>query len=403
MDNFERHIVEQGLQQRIVPSFVFDLETVHPELAAEVFSRAPELARVVAVLRRAIVVPKSATVADGAFYRLANHNRSFCYALSGAANPFASACVVFKGSEPLTDDFDKLVDWMLLAPFRRSSRVIADHFALAEGKIPGTLSLQEAAREATVASELQLRHLRAYGELARLPVPLLVHRFSERDRSQVAHLLERKLAPAAYERVAPLVASGLALYIYYYAAAPIRANAYGSGGSRALVEHVRACDREAAIAGWIRLFARLLWLGYMPYTPRNEGLGACMDFGNATLDGGCCDLDSIEAISLCPDDEFFAESLISSISVLAATVRRVLSPSHGLDDNTLYPSIESFAITRYLCGELERALDREARPDLVLDPRVRELLAPATIATLERQLERKNRPRGFALMTRPAR
>jgi hypothetical protein len=353
-------------------------------------------------LIKTIPLPERSIIeAEKRFYRLPNHNRSFCYALSDTENIFSSPAIVFKGVEPLLPEFARTIDWMLLAPVRRSPRVMADHFPLSEGKIPGALSLNEAMREAAIASELQSKHLQYYGELARLPVPLLVHRFSKEHKESCAALLKRKLSDVAFERIEPLLSAGLGVYIYYYPAAPARADIYGSGGSPKLMDYAaKRCSPEAMVARWVQLLARLLYLGYLPYTPRNDGLGACMDFGNASLDGGFCDLDSVQPIASAGTDEFVYESLISSLRVLQTTVARVVSPACGLEQDHLYPSIETFVLSRYLGAAFQEALETEARPGLSLDGRIRDVLSPKHFGELKKLLARKTRPHNLSLYLR---
>jgi hypothetical protein len=392
MENlFERRAAAAGA--RWMPVRVrFDLDAAHAEVARRVTSEAPGLGEAVDCLRARVPLLKAATTElDRPWYRLPNHNRSFCCALAEGDDLYRSAVVVVKGTEPFLEDYDRFLEWMTVTSHRRATRVMADHFPLSEGKIPGALALSEADREAALAAELQARHLAAYGAPARLPTPLLVLEAGKERTEQVHRLLAARLSTAAMERIAPMLAGGLGVYAYFYPTAPVRASFWGGGGSPKLSEHVkRTFDAEVAVAGWVRLVARLLLLGYLPYSVRNEGLGACMDTGNATIDGGFCDPDSILAMRACPDDEFFRQSLIESLSLLATTVQALLTG--GAAGRDLYPGIEAFAISRYLCRQLERALETESRPGLTLDPRVKQLLSPEAFGDLKACLQRRTRP-----------
>lgn len=389
-------------QPSVNSHIVFDVRSAAPNLAAELIQTAPSLSFVLEGLGAKLPIPDRPTIdAEKQFYRLSAHNRSYCYALGGGADLYKSPALVFKGVEPLFDDFAKFIDWLTLAPFRRSSRVMADHFALGEGKIPGALSLKEATREASIAIDIQAKHFAAYGEFARLPMPLLVHRFADDDASRVVKLLQEKLPSASFERIEPLLGAGLGAYIYFYPVAPIRANAYGGGATSKVADYIRKhVEPERTVTLWIQLLARLLHLGFLPYTPRNEGLGGCMDYGNATLDGGFCDPDSIEPITQCPDDEFFYESLAMSLKGMELTVARLASPDAGFEQSDLYPSIERFAVSSYVAHEFRRALDTEARPGLTLDRRVADLVTPSGFSTLTRVLERRPRSHTYAMFVR---
>lgn len=369
----------------------FDLADKDAHVLDAVTRRIPQVKTMLASLRARVPLPRnSAPSIEGHLYRLPGHNRSFCYALQDSVSISRdSPVLVFKGTEPLLPDFSTMLDWMAQSPLRKSSRVMADHFPLAEGKIPGALSLKEALGEARIALQIQQRHLLHYGELARLPTPLLVYAFSDSRREACAAKLRSKLSPPAFERIQPLLQSGLAIYIYYYPSAPIRANYLGDMGApqfRGLL--AGKVDEERTIRDWVRLLVRLLYLGYLPYTVRNEGLGACMDFGNAALDGGFCDPDSIVEIDTSPDAEFFREAIIQSLALLQNTMQLLLGFSCS---GTLYPSIEGFVCRRYLLHLFDAALESERRPGLHLDPRVVELMRPRSLAEVRSCTQRKSR------------
>jgi hypothetical protein len=335
--------------------------------------------------------PTSRPYTDWHFYRLPNHNRSFCYSLSETESIFDAPAFVFKGTEPLLQDFPLLLDWMSQAPFRRSTRVMADHFPLSEGKIPGALSMKEACREAEIALEVQRRHLNHYGELARIPTPLAIHVVDEPKAERAIAMLRNKLSSAAFARVEAILQSELAIYIYYYPIAPIRSNYRGGIAYTKLTEHVtRTFNKEVTVADWARLMTRLVYLGFLPYNVRNEGLGACMDFGNATLDGGFCDLDSIIPVEESPDDEFYYESIVQSFAILQNTIKLTLGISA---DSSLYPSIDEFACGQFVRQLVNSAILTEKRPALGLDERFQRIMTPHSIADVSLITKRKKRIR----------
>jgi hypothetical protein len=378
--------------------FQFEKTTPHFDLSVEnnnilealVSQTGPQLLNAFDFAKKQLPLPKTAAVSvEGHFYRLPGHNRSFCYALTEHDSFLGSPVLVFKGTEPLLRDFATLIAWMLQAPLRRSSRVMADHFPLAEGKIPGALSFKEALRETEIALELQNRHLKYYGELAKLPTPLLIHRFPDEARNACTACLRRTLSQPAFEKIQPLLESGLAVYVYHYPAAPIRANYWGGVASPAVSRYLEhEFSEQVALTGWINLIVRLLYLGYLPYSVRNEGLGACMDFGNATLDGGFCDPDSIIPIASSPDDEFLREGLVQSLSFLQKTMQLMLGLSHPPD---LYPSIEEFVCGQYVRQMISQAMQSEGRPGLQLDDRLLRMLSPQSISDVKRDTTRRNR------------
>lgn len=164
----------------------FDLSRESKGVFDALVQHTPQVQEAFESLQKRFRLPKTAAASiDGRFYRLPNHNRSFCYSLAPSGSVIDSSVFVFKGSEPLLQDFPLMLDWMLQAPLRKSTRVMADHFPLAEGKIPGALSLKEAVHEARTALDVQKKHLMHYSELARLPVPLLIHSISEQKKRRL--------------------------------------------------------------------------------------------------------------------------------------------------------------------------------------------------------------------------
>lgn len=394
IDQLERDAASLNLE--FEPSTIaFSLASQGKEVFDALVQRCPQLVSVLETLKGRIPLPKS-TVASlqGSFYRLPNHNRSFCYRLSQTLPILESPVVVFKGTEPLLQDFPQMIDWMLQAPLRRSTRVMADHFPLAEGKIPGVLSAKEAVHEAHIALDIQKKHLLHYGELAAVPVPLLVHSISKQRQLTCVDILRNRLSPSAFDRIEPLLQNGLAIYVYYYRSSPVRANYLGDLGSRefkAFAENKP--DEHRCILLWSRLLIRLLYLGYLPYSVRNEGLGACMDFGNAAVDGGLCDPDSVIPIDDNTDNEFLLESVIQGFKIFQNTVERFLGIS---EPSSLYPSIESFACWQYIDHLLKNAIETERRPGLRLDNRVLDLMFPRTASNVGGCAKRKSRSVAYA-------
>lgn len=369
---------------------IFDLSTENPNILEALALSTPGLLNDFESVQRRIPLPRTATVdAESHFYRLPSHNRSFCYSLGDSDAIFDAPAMVFKGSEPLLPDFSVLIAWMLQAPLRKSTRVMADHFPLAEGKIPGALSRSEALREANIALDIQKKHLKHYGAIARIPTPLLIHSISDQKRDACRNLLRRELSQPAFDRIEPLLNCGLAIYVYYYPSAPIRSDYWGGGISPQMTQYIkRTFSAEVTVRRWIQLLVRLLYLGYLPYSVRNDGLGACMDFGNATLDGGFCDPDSIVPISSCADDEFFREGVIQSVAQLQKTVARLLGladPSH------LYPSIDEFACRQYIHHILTLTTMSEGRPGLQLDDRLMQLISPRSLEDVRLATTRRKR------------
>jgi hypothetical protein len=373
---------------------IFDLSLESRDIFDALILRTPMIRETFESLKERLHLPRSTEPRiEGRCYRLPNHNRSFCYGLSLSGSLADAPVIVFKGSEPLLSDFPRMIEWMSQAPLRKSPRVMTDHFPLWEGKIPGALSRKEASREAEVALDVQRKHLKHYGELARIPTPLLVHSISDERRDACAEVLREKLSKAAFDRIDPLLQDGIAIYVYHYPAPPVRANYQGDLGAsefRTLLEKIP--PRSQAVTGWARLIARLFYLGYLPCSVRSEGLGSCVDFGNAAVDGGFCDPDSILPIEPGMDDEFFRESVVRTLLTFQETAQMTF----GLSPSALYPNIEKFAFRQYVLQLMNDAFASEARPGLALDGRLLKLLSPRSYEDLAECVGRKKRFAAYA-------
>lgn len=378
---------------------VFDLENECQDIHDALALQTPIVTAALAFLRKKIPLPRSAVPnVEGNFYRLPSHNRSFCYSLTEGTSIRDAPALVFKGSEPLLPDFPLMLDWMAQAALRKSSRVMSDHFPLAEGKIPGALSLKEALREAEIALKLHKMHMTHYGTLAKVPVPMLIHILSEGAKAACAETLKRKLSYSAFDRIQPLILSGLAIYIYYYPSPPIRANYLGDmGAPQFKIFFAESVNADAVACEWARLIVRMLYLGFLPYSTHNEGLGACMDFGNAALDGGFCDPDSIIEIESDADDEFFRESAIQSLLILQSTIQRVVGLASA---SPIYPSIEEFVYRLYVMHLIHEAVISEERPGLRLDRRFMNLISPKKLGDVKVCANRRNRIQTYSTYTK---
>ena len=150
-----------------------------------------------------------------------------------------------------------------------------EHFPLFEGKTPGTVALDEARKEAELALDVQQAHLRHYGELVRLPVPLIVLAVPEDDQGP-----RHRPAPAPHVGAGARARRGLPRSRHRHVRLPLPRSTDPRHRGRAAALHVRRGSADMAsrknimekmVPGWIRLAARLLWLGFLPSTPLAGG------------------------------------------------------------------------------------------------------------------------------------
>ena len=312
---------------------------------------------------------------QGELYRIRGHNRSVCIALSGDKS--TSDVVVIKGSEPLLPDFERYLDWMQFKSFGAWPRPMMEHFPLFEGKTPGIVALDEARKETELALDIQTAHLRHYGELIRLPVPLMVLAVPQATRDRVMAQLRRRMSAPALERVEPTLQRGIGMFVYHYPGPPVRVTAVGRPrhmwpGSPDMAS--RKNVMEKMIPGWIQIAARLLWLGFLPSTPLAWRLGAIFDPNNSCLDGGACDIASVYPIADANHDAFVMRSLAEIVGAL----RVVIARAFGIQLPELAQSYEQdfmmFSLGQWVKREVERALVDEGRETLTLDRRISEVL-----------------------------
>ncbi|MBL9102521.1 MAG: hypothetical protein JNL82_16285 [Myxococcales bacterium] len=349
----------------------------------------PHLLAAAARLDPSPPLPRTIRGHDESWLRLPEHYRSVLRPLDGGG------VLVLKGAEPALADFAELIAWMAATTFRGPSNAghapMLEHLALRERKVPGALTLREAEREATVALHVQALHLAHYGELARLPVPLAIHTFSGEALQAAARAWRAHLSPAAQEHVREHLAAGLAVYAYAYLGWPVRARSYTrrlpGEDEPARRRRIEAYDVATIIDRWTRLLIRLLYLGYMPYSYHNEGLGACFDAGNACLDGGFVDVDSLTPIAGLRDDGEVFDALVASLAGLDRTIERLLPDDCERETREVLRRGHVWACYR-------RALDSEARPGLRLDPRVREAIEPLEFPRLVHRLRSRRRSGG---------
>ncbi len=323
----------------------------------------------------------------GGLLRFPEHYRSVVRPLADGAG-----ALVVKGIEPALADFPELVAWMASTTFRGPANAghapMLEHLALREHKVPGALTLHEAEREAALALRVQSLHLAHYGELARLPVPLAIHRFTGAGLERAGAAWRTHLSAAAQEHLREAFAGGLAVYTYAYPGWPVRVRTHeraqpgeDDAARRRRLSHI---DIAEVIARWVSLLLRLLHLGYMPYSYHNETLGACFDVGNACTDGGFVDIDSLTPISGLRDDGEVFDALVASLCGLDRTIDRLLPGDCERETREVLRRGHVWELYR-------RALVSEARPGLTLDPRVRDVIEPLEFSRLLLRLRSRRR------------
>lgn len=311
------------------------------------------------------------------FVRLHGHQRAFYKTLA------PSGVLAFKGTELEVGDLDRafkeLSDDRL--PNRRS---VLEHFVISEQKLPMALVHDEAIAEATNACAFQQAYVARYRELARVPLSLLVLRWSDEDVAA----FERRLVPLLSRRAAAIARSlferGLGVYVYYYPELPERLAQQHLTAAGPCVDHrgfqaryealARRRDPKQVIGDWVRLFVRMLGLGYLPCNLAHIGIGQCVDPNNAIMDGGFADLDSLQRIADIPDNAQFYETLAYSLASLASVIQGLLVGSTKLQFHSGVEPLSSLPI-HVACVKAGQMIEGERANGTEFDPRVLDFFA----------------------------
>ena len=348
-----------GIVQRAL-NVLWDAGSMGGDAMALLLEREPTIATVLEEVVRGCPVAETAHAFAGEhFERPKGHARSFLLRLR-------EGVLVFKGTEPFSSDYTDIIEeaWQKRELGRHSAM---DHFAIAEDEVYLGLTKRLAIGGAQRTWAWVSAHTRIFRELPRTPFPLLVLEVPDgvtREFGEVLlPLLSDRLQFSARKKVEDLFRDGLGVYVYYYPGMPIRlAHALGSfpgsfgvgtsGGPPS------AFDIDAAVASWTDMFARMLVAGFVPTTPVHTG--NCLQPQNVVIDGGLCDVDSIEPIASLQHARDLASALSASLTVLTQTVSGATSLPYHIT-------------AAYLWEEIVRRT-REKTRSVPCDPRIVELV-----------------------------
>lgn len=343
-----------------------------------------DLADAISTFRKGLPPPPSTEpFVRESYYRPPGSARSFYRRLSGEdarAEGAHHGVVAIKGMEPLSPTFQEGL--LRLTGPGHTPHSVAEHFVVEEGKVPGCLTLDEAVTEAQRALELQRAHVAAYGELARIPLPLLVFQHTEDTKNRVLGQLAGILPDATARLARARADDGLGVYVYYYPSAPLRVTHVeyllrGRSFGQRTLELLSICDPEVTVRRWVTTFVRMLYLGYVPGSLASLHTGLCCQPQNACVDGGFVDLDSVTPLPALRHDSDVTAALAYSYEEMVRTVSRLLIG--GVEDARLEQDrvrLDRHHVSHYVLRLLRDSLQSEARPGLEMDPRIIRYLEP---------------------------
>lgn len=243
-------------------------------------------------------------------------------------------CLATKGGESHSPHFDAMLDIMQRQSmtFRygfdeqpQSVRLsVLERFLILENKFPGSLRLQEALDEARLAADFQLAHLKRFGELARVPLPLMVHQIPNELALELAEKLCHRLPERHHARVHSLLPLGV--LVYWYPTLPERVSHLRLPEGPRLELLGQVLDPRQVVEAWIELLTRCLLLGWVPCDPCSSLQGMCLERQNLTLDGGMVDLDSLRRLESFTDARLAVERCFE---ILGASICYFLTGKPG--------------------------------------------------------------------------
>jgi hypothetical protein len=273
-------------------------------------------------------VPSTAApFVSGRTMRPPMHKRCF-YMLGQEGDSIHTIAV--KGTEILARDVLKEVADLRYP--HASMRTVVDYFPNRERKVPFALRVREALAESSAADKFQTAYVKRYREFAKIPVPLLVFKWSTEEVQKFVDSLHPQLAPHSAKVVADLVSEGLAVYVYFYPGLSNRVREFCDtlrsrpfeGFEATLLEMKEHLDVEEVIGGWIKLMARMLTLGFLPSNLATQDVGQLVQVQNAVIDGGFVDCDSLQTISEVGGETEVQFTLALGLFELASTVHSFL-------------------------------------------------------------------------------
>jgi hypothetical protein len=369
----------------VVLALFRDLADESQPLVVRAAENEPMLDDAMSTFRRGLPAPPTteAFVLES-YYRPPGSARSFYQRLAGErprTDGRHRGVVAIKGMEPLSPTFRKGL-LRLTAP-GHTPHTVAEHFVVQEGKVPACLTLDEAVTEAQRALELQRAHVAAYGQLARIPLPLFVFRHTDDTVTRVSGQLAAILSDTAGRLTSARASDGLGVYLYYYPSAPLRVTHLeyllrGRPFGQRTLALLSICDPDVTIRRWVRVFVRMLYLGYLPGSLASLHTGLCCQPQNACVDGGFVDVDSVTPLSALRSDTDVTAALAYSVEEMVRTEDGLLTS--GVEDPRLRQDrvrVDRHHVSDYVFRLIRQSVQSEARPGLEMDPRVMEYLEPA--------------------------
>lgn len=331
----ELKLIPTSSFERVDFTWIFENEIVKKDLEPWVYSS-------IHIFDFEIPVPPTIrNFKQGSYFRIKNHNRSFCY----TPLPDNSQSVIcIKGCEIFSPDFEENLKKLEESGHSQTGLNLFVHFVTIENKIPACLTYTEALGEAKIAADVQEKYIRTYNEIAPMPLPISVFKMSEDVCLRIGDKYQSAASNEYYNDLTRILKpNGLGIYVYLYPVCPIRVKNLNNDLP---LEHPRdrkmtlckiISEPENVIYDWITLFARLLCIGFLPATSRAIFTGIVCDHNNAAIGGGFCDVGSIEKMSDIKSDRIKLEGIQISFDCLCESILQFVSGQHSRNGRSKHP------------------------------------------------------------------
>jgi len=303
---------------------IWDLQALDNKLYNFVLQSYPEIVDVLEMLQgRCPVAPTCKIFSEGDFFRLKGHARSFCLKTGNGV-------LVFKGSEPYSNDYLSFYEQATFhTTDKNPSRI--EHFLMVEHEMYLAMTRKNALNSAEITKQFVRDYQTKIGELPHVPIPLSVFKIPEEITMKFLNDTSKFLSDfpmfSAYEYNQFLAQDGLAIYMYYYPGFPLRAAHSMRNFPFTIVseeddvnnlEKDKKFDLKQISDSWIKFIAKMLGVGYLPTTWLYTG--NCVQIQNLVMDGGMCDIDSVEPISQLNSDYDLTRALLISVGMLVESI-----------------------------------------------------------------------------------
>ena len=316
------------LEKACVLDLIWDLQKADSALYDVVLQSYPEIFKAFEILQKQCPVASTCEeFVEGRFFRLKGHARSFCMTVGDGV-------LVFKGSEPFSKDYLSVYERSWIHPTDDMPSTI-EGFVMFEHEVYLAMTRKAALNCAEVTKQFVKDYHTQINLLPHVPIPLHVFMIPDSITKcfldTVSPFLSNRSQFSVHDYTMTLAKDGLAVYVYYYAGHPLRAaHAMGDfpGGydiwrQERDLKNGEQFDLKAISNSWISLVANMFGVGYVPTTWLHTG--NCVHPQNLVMDGGMCDIDSIEPLTNLNSDRDVARSILVSITTLAKSISALRS------------------------------------------------------------------------------